>query len=490
MNTTARDRYTAVIGLEVHAQLSLKRKMFAPEAAVYGALPNTQVSAVSLAHPGTLPRINKRAIDLAIKMGLACHSTITQENLFARKNYFYPDLPKGYQITQDKTPICQGGYLVIDTPHHSEKQIALERIHLEEDTGKSVHGLADGETLLDFNRAGTALIEIVTKPELRTSTEAYHLLAEIRKLVRYLDICDGNMEEGSLRCDANISVMLRETTTFGQRVEVKNMNSIRHVQLAIEHEIDRQIAVLEAGDVVMPETRTYHAPTNTTKALRTKETANDYRYFPEPDLPPLIVHEAWITAIQQDMPLLPRACLRKFTDTYQLSDYDAAVLTEDRDTALFFESLCQHTPHYKAAANWMLGPVKAYLNELTLAIDAFPLSPATLAALVDLVAQGQLSFSVASQKLYPELLAQPHTQPLALAQSKQLIQERDQDNIKAVVEEVLTAYPDKVEAYRNGKKGLLGMLMGEVMKRSQGKVAPQVASDLLRQYLEGANPSE
>ena len=484
MNPSTRAKYTAVIGLEVHAQLALQRKMFSPEAFTYGALPNTQVSTVSLAHPGTLPRINKEAVAYAIKMGLACHATITRENYFARKNYFYPDLPKGYQITQDKTPICQEGYITIDTPEGTEKPIALQRIHLEEDTGKSVHGLVEGETLLDFNRAGVALIEIVTKPVLRTSAEAYNLLAEIRKLVRYLDICDGNMEEGSLRCDANVSVMLKEATTLGQRVEVKNMNSIRNVQLAIEHEIDRQIAVLEDGGAVVSETRSYNAATNTTTSLRTKETLNDYRYFPEPDLPPLTISEAWIEQLQQTMPLLPRACVRKFIDTYQLPAYDAAVLTEDRDIALFFEALCQLTPHYKAASNWMMGPIKSYLNESTLSIQAFPLQPATLAELIALVAEKQLSFSVASQKLFPTLLEAPHQSPLALAQALNLLQESDQGKIQAIVDEVMAAHPDKVAAYRSGKKGLLGMLMGEVMKKSQGKVAPKVANALLQQRLE------
>jgi len=488
MNPSLREKYTAVIGLEVHAQLSLQRKMFAPEAATYGAMPNTQVSAVTLAHPGTLPRINKQAFAYAIKMGLACQASITQENFFARKNYFYPDLPKGYQITQDTTPICQGGYITVNTPEGAEKAIALQRIHLEEDTGKSLHDLAEDETLLDFNRAGTALIEIVTEPDLRTAEEAYALLTEIRKLVRYLDICDGNMEEGSLRCDANVSVMLQGATTFGQRVEVKNMNSIRHVQLAITYEIDRQIALLEHQAPVLPETRAYQATTNTTTSLRTKETLNDYRYFPEPDLPPLIVSDAWIEALQQAMPLLPRACFKKFTTTYQLSAYDATVLTEQKDIALFFEALCQLTPHYKAAANWILGPVKSYLNELTVSIQDFPLQPPVLANLIDLVAQKRLSFSVASQKLYPALLAQPDQHPEVLAQALNLFQESDTQTVQAWVEEVLALYPDKVTAYRKGKKGLLGMLMGEIMKKSQGKVDPQVAHHLLQQRLEAMPP--
>jgi aspartyl-tRNA(Asn)/glutamyl-tRNA(Gln) amidotransferase subunit B len=479
-----REKYTAVIGLEVHAQLSLQRKMFAPEVATYGALPNTQVSTVTLAHPGTLPRINKQAVACAITMGLACHSVITRENIFARKSYFYPDLPKGYQITQDKTPICREGYLVIDTQEGREQHIALERIHLEEDAGKSFHGLVEGETLLDFNRAGVALIEVVTKPVLRTSAEAYSLLGEIRKLVRYLNICDGNMEEGSLRCDANISVMLQDSSIFGTRVEVKNMNSMRHVQLAIEYEIDRQITMLEEGGSVVSETRSYNAATNTTQPMRTKELLKDYRYFPEPDLPPLVVSEKWIEILQQAMPLLPRACHKKFMDIYKLPAYDAAVLSEDQDTALYFEELCQLTTHYKAASNWVMGPVKAYLNESTLSIRAFPLQPLVLAELISLVEQGQISFSVASQKLYPALLVQPDKGVLALARTLDLLQESDIGQIQELVDEVMAAYPDKITAYRNGKKGILGMLMGEVMKRSQGKVAPKVANALLLQCLE------
>jgi len=486
MNTSIREKYTVIIGLEVHAQLSLQRKMFAPEAASYGALPNTQVSTVTLAHPGTLPLINKQAVAYAIKMGLACHSEITRESIFSRKNYFYPDLPKGYQITQDRTPICRGGYLAIDTQEGHEKQIALERIHLEEDAGKSVHGLVQGKTLLDFNRAGVALIEVVTKPVLRTSEEAYSLLGEIRKLVRYLNICDGNMEEGSLRCDVNISVMLKDAPAFGQRVEVKNMNSIRNVQLAIEHEIDRQITVLERGGVVVAETRSYHADTNTTQSMREKEVLKDYRYFPEPDLPPLVMSEEWIEVLRQAMPLLPRECCKKFINTYQLPAYDASVLTEDRDTALYFEELCQLTTYYKAASNWVMGPVKSYLNELTLSIKEFPLQPMILAKLIALVEQDQLSFSVASQKLYPALLAQPDKSPLALAQAFNLLQESDTKKIQALVDEVLAAYPEKIAAYRNGKKGILGMLMGEVMKKSRGKAAPKVANALLRQCLEDA----
>lgn len=481
-----REKYTAVIGLEVHAQLSLRRKMFSPEASAYGALPNTQVSTVTLAHPGTLPRINKRAVACAIKMGLACHADITRENIFARKNYFYPDLPKGYQITQDKTPICHGGYLTIDGQGNMEKHIALERIHLEEDAGKSMHGSAAYATLLDFNRAGVALIEIVTRPVLRTSAEAYSVLVELRRLVRYLDICDGNMEEGSLRCDANISVMPKESSVLGQRVEVKNMNSMHSVQQAIEYEIDRQITVLESGNLVAAETRAYDVTTDTTQSMRTKEGVQDYRYFPEPDLPPLLVSDAWIEALREKMPLLPRACYQKFLHTYHLPTYDAAVLTEDRDIALYFEALCQLTTHYKAASNWVMGPVKSYLNESTQSIKEFPIQPQGLAKLIALVEQGRVSFSTASRKLYPVLLTQPDQDPLILAHKLDLLQEIDRTKIQTLVDEVIAQYPDKVTAYRNGKRGILGMLMGELMKRSHGKVSPQVASTLLQQHLENA----
>ena len=485
MEVATKEKYAAVIGLEVHAQLLLQSKMFSPEPAAYGALPNTHISTISLAHPGTLPKINKKAVEQAIKMGLACQATITRENHFARKNYFYPDLPKGYQITQDKTPICQGGHITIITQDGQEQAINLQRIHLEEDAGKSIHGMVADETLLDFNRAGVALIEIVTQPDLRTGEEAYRVLVEIRKLVRYLDICDGNMEEGSLRCDANISVMPQGAPNFGQKVEVKNMNSIRNVQLAIEYEIERQIALLEAGGKVIAETRAYNAVTGQTISQRTKESALDYRYFPEPDLSPLVVTEAWIEQIRQAMPMLPRACYQKFRDAYQLSDYAAAVLTESKEIALFFEALCQLTTHYKTAANWMMGPVKAYLNELNLTIHAFPLKPKTLAALIDLVEQDLVSFSIASQQLYPALLKHPTKIPLELAKELNLLQEHNTSTIQALIEEVIAAYPAKVVAYRNGKKGILGMLMGEVMKKSQGKAAPKLASDLLRQRLEG-----
>lgn len=482
MNST---KYTPIIGLEVHAQLSLQSKMFAPEAAAYGALPNTLISTISLAHPGTLPTLNKKAIDYAIKLGIACKSTITPLNYFARKNYFYPDLPKGYQITQDKTPICQGGYLALTTPEGVEKDIQLYRIHIEEDAGKSIHDMSQEDTLLDFNRAGVALLEIVTCPEIASAQEAYIFLTELRRLVRYLEICDGNMEEGSLRCDANVSVMPIGSQVFGQKVEIKNMNSIKNVQLAIEYEIERQIQVLEQGEQVIGETRMYDASRGITIRQRTKESAIDYRYFVEPDLPPLLITAHWIEEIKQNMPLLPRAYKVKFIEQYQLSDYAAGIIIESKELALYFEALCQLTTYYTAAANWIMGPVKGYLNELSLSLQEFPLPPTKLAALIELVEQGSISFSAASQQLFPALLAMPFRIPLELAQELNLLQENNTETLQALISEVVQAYPEKVLAYKNGKKGILGMLMGEIMQRSQGKAAPALVSKLLQDRLEG-----
>jgi aspartyl-tRNA(Asn)/glutamyl-tRNA(Gln) amidotransferase subunit B len=476
--------YIPVIGLEVHAQLSVLSKMFAPESATYGALPNTLVSTISLAHPGTLPSINKKAIDYAIKFGLACKSTINRKNYFARKNYFYGDLPKGYQISQDRGPICQGGYITITDLGGKEKQVFLQRAHLEEDAGKSIHDLAPRLTLLDFNRAGVALLEIVTQPVLQSSQEAYTFLTELRRLVRYLDICDGNMEEGSLRCDVNISVMPVGASVWGQRVEVKNINSIKNVQLAIEYEIGRQVELLNSGEKIQSETRSYDALGGKTISQRTKETALDYRYFIEPDLPLLEIGDSWIEDISHTMPLLPAEYHYKFTSLYKVSAYAASVITESKESAHFFEALCQHTPYYIAAANWLMGPIKAYLNEKGLAMADFPIDGSNLSRLIQLVEEGKVSFSAASQQLFPKLLQQPRQDPYEVAQQLNLFQETDQETLQSLIDDVLAAYPDKVLSYKKGKTGILGMLMGEIMKKSQRKAAPALVNKLLKEKLD------
>jgi len=485
MEQSVYEKYELVVGLEVHAQMLTKSKAYSADPTEYGALPNTNVSAVTIAHPGTLPRHNEKVVEYAIKMGLACQSEITRYNIFDRKNYFYPDLPKGYQITQDKTPICQGGFLEVLPKDLPAKKIRLTRIHMEEDSGKSMH--LDGEefTLVDLNRAGVPLIEIVSEPDIRNGEEAYAYLTEIRRLVRYLDICDGNMEEGSLRCDANVSVRLKGSEKFGTKVEVKNMNSIRNVQRAIDHEAKRQIEMVERGEEIISETRGFDAPSGTTYSMRMKETLNDYRYFPEPDLQPLVVTEDYLQSVRAQMPSLPRELRERFTKEYGLPEYDVHVLTDAKEIALYFEALCEHTKNYKAASNWMMGPVKSHLNELTLHIDDFPVTPEVLAAVIKLVDEDKLSFATASQKLFPELLKQPQKAPLALAEEMELIQDSDEGALQTLVEEVLAANPEKVEEYRNGKKGLLGMFMGQIMKKTKGKANPKVTTKLLQERLNG-----
>lgn len=478
-----RNKYTVVVGLEVHAQLLTSSKIFAADSTLFGDAPNTNISVITLGHPGTLPKLNKKVVEYAIRMGLACHCEISRYNIFDRKNYFYPDLPKGYQITQDKTPICGGGYIPVKLSSGEQKTIRLNRIHLEEDAGKSMHLEGEPETLVDFNRAGVPLIEVVTEPDIRGSEEAYVLLTEIRKLVRYLDICDGNMEEGSLRCDANVSVMPCGSKEYGKKVEVKNMNSIRNVQRAIDYEAERQILELEKGHTISSETRTFDATTGTTAAIRTKEELNDYRYFPEPDLSPFVVSDEWLEEIRASMPSLPYELHQKFVQEYQLPEYDADVLTDTKEIAFYFDALCSKTRHYKAASNWMMGPVKSYLNESGVAMDQFPLQPEQLTELIELVATEKVSFAIASQKAFPYMLEHPQKSAIQAMEELNLKQDSSTDSIKPLIEEVLAEFPQKVQEYKNGKKGLLGMFMGEVMKRSKGKANPKVANELLRKEL-------
>lgn len=484
LSAEIKNKYELVIGLEVHAQLLTASKMYTSDSTEYGNLPNTHISVITLGHPGTLPKVNKKAVEFAIKMGLACNSEITRNNVFARKNYFYPDLPKGYQLTQDKNPICVGGHVPIVLGNGEKKSIALTRIHMEEDAGKSIHLADEVDTLVDFNRAGVPLIEIVSEPDMRSSEEAYNFLLEIKKLVKYLEICDGNMEEGSLRCDANVSVRLKTQKELGKKVEVKNMNSFRNVARAIEHEFERQMEMIERNEIILSETRTFDATTGTTSGMRTKEDMNDYRYFPEPDLSPVIVSQEWLDNIRETMPSLPGELHKKFVNDFGLPEYDAGVLTDTKEIALYFEELCEETSNYKAASNWMMGPVKSYLNELTLPITEFPISPRQLSVLISLVDEGKVNFSVASQRIYPEMIKNSSTSPLRIAQDLNLIQESDEDSLKPIIESVLSENTSKVEEYKSGKKGLMGMFMGQVMKKSMGKADPKVANKLLTELLE------
>ena len=476
------NKYETVIGLEVHAQLLTKSKLFCGDSASFGAEPNTHISEITLAYPGTLPKLNKQAVELGIRLGLACHCEIEHKNYFARKNYFYPDLSKGYQISQHTTPVCKGGYITIRTAD-GEKHVQLNRIHLEEDAGKSIHDLDDNNTCIDYNRAGVPLVEIVTEPDLHSAEEAAAYITELRKLVRYLDVCDGNMEEGSLRCDANVSIRLKGDPRLGVKVEVKNLNSIRNVRKAIEYEVKRMIDLVENGETILQQTRSFDATNDTTFALRSKEEANDYRYFPDPDLPPFIVTAEQLETIKKAMPALPETLVEKYKSVLALSDYDARVICDDKETIIYFEALIKETTHYKAAANWLLGPVKSYQNEHGIHTHAFPLQPATLAALIELVETGKLSFSVASSRLLQALIENNSTNPLQLATSMNLLQDADSGTIASWVDEVLASMPDKVAEYKKGKKGLIGLFMGEVKKISKGKADPKMATQLLTEKL-------
>ncbi|MCB0509472.1 MAG: Asp-tRNA(Asn)/Glu-tRNA(Gln) amidotransferase subunit GatB [Chitinophagales bacterium] len=479
---SAYDKYEIVIGLEVHAQLSTASKMYCSDNASFGSSPNTNLSPITLGHPGTLPKVNKTAIDSAIKMGLATNCKITAYNGFARKNYFYADLPKGYQITQDKTPICTAGHLDIHV-NEQVKTIGITRIHLEEDAGKSTHDLDPYNSLIDLNRAGVPLIEIVSEPDMRSSEEAYQYLIEIRKLLRYLEICDGNMEEGSMRCDANISVRLKGAKEFGERCEVKNMNSMRNVARAIEFEARRQIDLIEQGGIIDQQTRSFNAADGSTFTLRSKENANDYRYFPEPDLPPFVVSDAKVASIKALMPKLSSELFQEYTEKYGLSAYDANIISEDKYVAKYYNEIISHTSNYKAAANWLLGPVKSYLNEKAVEIKEFPIAAEKIAQIIGLIEDAKLNFTTASLNLFPALLSKPDSNLLALATELNIIQNSDSSEIEKYVDAVLAELPEKVAEYKAGKSGLMGLFMGQVMKKSGGKADPKLATKILNEKL-------
>ena len=483
MENKLQDRYEIVIGLEVHAQMLTKSKAYSTDCNEFGAQPNSNVSVVSLGHPGTLPVMNKKTVEYAIRLGLSCNSEIARNQYFARKNYFYPDLPKGYQITQDKTPICVGGYVIIKDEQGKEKSIGITRIHMEEDAGKSIHDVDVFDTLVDLNRAGVPLLEIVSEPDMSSSSEAYYYLTEVRKLVRYLEICDGNMEEGSLRCDANVSVNLKGAKEFGTKVEVKNMNSIRNVQRAIDFEVKRQIELLENGGVIAQETRSFDALKGLTISMRSKEAANDYRYFPEPDLQPLVILQEQIDAIAKEMPPLPRNLYLKYTQEFGLSDYDAMNITDSKGIALYYESLLNHTKNAKSAANWLMGEIKSYLNENGVSIAEFPIAPDRIASLIQLIDEGKVSSTIAGQRIFPQLIETNKT-PYAIAEELNLFQDSGEDVIDAYILKVIEGNPSEIERYKAGDKQLIGFFMGQLMKVSGGKADPKKANSILRNTLD------
>jgi aspartyl-tRNA(Asn)/glutamyl-tRNA(Gln) amidotransferase subunit B len=476
-------KYEVVIGLEVHVQLATQSKIFAPEKNDFGMAPNSDISAVTIAHPGTLPVINKKVIESGIKIGLAVDATINREMVFDRKNYFYPDLPKGYQITQDTTPICVGGGIEVAKSDGSISFVNLTKIHLEEDAGKSIHTEHPTYSFVDLNRSGVPLIEIVTEPVIHSSDEAMVFLKEIRKLVRHLGISDGNMEEGSMRCDANISLNL-PGDPLGSKVEIKNMNSIKNVGRAIEHEIVRQAHLLDAIQEIISETRTFNADTGDTSDMRSKEQLNDYRYFPDPDLSPVVVDDEWFSQIQSSMPKLPQAIKAELMADFGLPEYDAVFISEDQLIVDYFVACANHSTSYKTISNWIMGPIKSYLNDEQLEINELPIRPEQLCQIIALINEDEISHTAASQQLFPFLLKNESGNVRKVAEDLNILQVGNSDEIQSLIEEVLASHPDKVKQYQNGKKGLVGMFMGQVMKKAGGNIDPKLTNKLIVETLE------
>ncbi len=474
-------QWEIVIGLEVHTQLSTQSKIFSGSSTAFGAEPNTQASAVDIALPGVLPVLNKGAVERAIQLGLAIDANISRRSVFARKNYFYPDLPKGYQISQMELPVVEGGHLTIQVGD-VEKVIRITRAHLEEDAGKSIHGDFHGMTGIDLNRAGTPLLEIVSEPDMRGSAEAVAYAKALHSLVVWLGICDGNMQEGSFRCDANVSVRPKGSTELGTRCEIKNLNSFRFMERAIEYEARRQIEINEDGGTIRQETRLYDPDRDETRTMRSKEDAHDYRYFPDPDLLPLVISEEWIARTRAAMPELPAAMRERFVSDYAISAYDAAVLTSTKAMANYFEAAVSAAGgEAKICANWMMGDLSAALNRAELSIAQSPVSAAQLAMLVRRISDGTLSGKLAKEVF--EALWQVEGEVDAIIEARGLKQVSDTGAIEIVVAQVLADNPNQVAEYRAGKEKMLGYLIGQAMKAMKGKANPQQLNEVLLRLL-------
>ncbi len=474
--------WEAVIGLEIHAQLATRSKLFSGASTAYGAPPNTQACAVDLGLPGVLPVLNEGAVRMAVKFGLATHSTVALRSVFARKNYFYPDLPKGYQISQYELPIVHDGWLDIELDDGEVKRIGITRAHLEEDAGKSLHEDFHGMTGIDLNRAGTPLLEIVSEPDLRSAREAVAYMKKLHALVRYLEICDGNMQEGSFRCDANVSIRRPGEHRFGTRTEIKNINSFRFVERAINFEIERQIDVLESGGAVVQETRLYDAARDETRPMRTKEEANDYRYFPDPDLLPLVLDEELIEEVRGTLPELPDAKKQRFMDEYGLKAYDAGVLTATREMADYYEVVVAACGgDAKLAANWVMGELSGALNKEGIEITEAPVSAEALGGLLVRIADNTISGKIAKQVF--EAMWAGEGSADEVIEKKGLKQITDPAAIEAMIREVMEKNPKQVEQYRGGQEKLLGFFVGQVMKASQGKANPGEVNKLLKKLL-------
>ncbi|WP_305044449.1 Asp-tRNA(Asn)/Glu-tRNA(Gln) amidotransferase subunit GatB [Geoalkalibacter sp.] len=479
-------KYETVIGLEVHVQLTTATKIFCGCSTRFGAAPNSQTCPVCLALPGALPVLNGKAVDFAILAGLATHCRIAPRSIFARKNYFYPDLPKGYQISQYELPICEHGHLDITLEDGATKRIGITRIHMEEDAGKSMHGETpdtSGSSFVDLNRAGTPLLEIVSEPDMRSPEEAIAYLKKLHQIVVYLGVCDGNLEQGSFRCDANVSVRPRGQKEFGTRAEIKNINSFRFIKQAIEYEVERQIELIENGEKVVQETRLFDPATGVTRSMRGKEDAHDYRYFPDPDLVPLVVDEAWIARMRAQMPELPEARRARFVTQYGIPEYDAEVLTAERALADYYDACVRLHGGAKVCANWVMGEVIRGLNEQGVAIAECPVSPEMLAGMLKRIDDGTISGKIA-KTVFDEMWKSGHDADRIIAE-KGLKQVTDTGAIEAIIDEILAANPGQVEEYRSGKEKVFGFFVGLVMKASKGKANPAAVNDLLKKKLAG-----
>ena len=483
-------QFETVIGLEVHAQLLTESKAFAPVSNRFGSAPNTNVTPLCLGHPGTLPVPNENLIRYAVKLGLATNCKIARKSIFARKNYFYPDMPKGYQISQFETPICYDGYLDIEVQEddangqtvESTKRIGLTRIHMEEDAGKSIHDQNPHNTLVDLNRAGTPLLEIVSEPDIRSPQQAGAYMRKIWQIVRYLGVCDGNMEEGSLRCDANVSIRPVGQESFSTRTEIKNLNSFRHVERALAYEVERQKEVVRSGGQVIQQTLLWNPTEMKTRQMRTKEEAHDYRYFPEPDIPPVMVSDEMLEQVRLEIPELPGERRKRYTTEYGFSDFDASVLTADRPLADFFEDVLAHGVRPKAAANLIITEVNRIMNEREITISDFPVDSERLAGLISLREEDKISSSAMQSLL--DLMLDSDKDAETLAGEQNLIQVSDSGFLEPIVDQVIRDNPDEVAKYLGGKKGLIGFFVGQIMKKSQGKANPGMVRELLEKKLE------
>ncbi len=480
-----RNKYSCVIGLEVHTQLLTNSKAFSGSSTNFGDNPNHNTDPVTLGLPGALPFLNKKLVEYAIKVGLATNCNIREINRFDRKNYFYPDLPKGYQISQHEGPICYDGFVEIEL-NGEKKKIGITRIHMEEDSGKSIHDL-DIDTLLDFNRAGVALIEIVTEPVIRSSAEAYQYLMQLKQILLYTGVSSGNMEEGALRCDANVSVMPVGSEVFGTKTEVKNLNSFRNVEKAIEFEINRQIELIESGGKVLQETRMWDGAKNITVAMRTKETARDYRYFPEADLPMVKVTSEMIEKIKSELPEMPLERKYRIHNDYDIPLYDAGVLVEEIELANYYEKTCsllqdKSPKTYKLVSNWIMTEVLRLKSEKDLPIFELGISESQIAEIVDLVNTGTISNQIAKD-IFPEVIEKSKS-PKIIVEEKGLVQVSDSGLIESLAKKLVDDNPDEVEKFKQGKDRVLGFFVGQIMKGTKGKANPQMVSDIVKKYLE------